>query len=115
MLLSTSNSKEHLKLFPVAYNFAQRLKTLNGLTRYEYMVKCWQNDKERFKLNPNHNTLKLSVWMLLSTFLGKQLRSNTNCCIKNYSLQTNSFLFSFWFEIIRCEKTVLKFFCIENS
>ena len=53
--------KEHLKLFLTAYNFARRLKTLNGLTSYEYIVKCWQNDKERFKLNPSHHTLGLNI------------------------------------------------------
>lgn len=53
--------KEHLQLFLAAYNFARRLKTLNGLTPYEYIVKCWQNDKERFKLDPNHYTLGLNI------------------------------------------------------
>jgi transposase-like protein len=53
--------KDHLKLFLTAYNFARRLKTLNGLTAYEYIVKCWQNDKERFKINPNHHTLGLNI------------------------------------------------------
>jgi hypothetical protein len=53
--------KEHLQLFLTAYNFARRLKTLNGLTAYEYIVKCWQNDKERFKIYPNHDTLGLNT------------------------------------------------------
>jgi len=53
--------KYHLKLFLTAYNFARRLKTLNGLTPYEYIVKCWQNDKERFKIYPNHDTLGLNT------------------------------------------------------
>ena len=53
--------KEHLKLFLTAYNFARRLKMLNGLTAYEYIVKCWQNDKERFKIYPNHDTLGLNT------------------------------------------------------
>jgi transposase InsO family protein len=53
--------KEHLNLFLSAYNFARRLKTLNGLTPYEYIVKCWQNDKERFKIEPNHHTLGLNI------------------------------------------------------
>jgi len=52
--------KYHLKLFLTAYNFARRLKTLNGLTPYEYIVKCWQNDEERFKIYPNHDTLGLN-------------------------------------------------------
>lgn len=53
--------KAHLKLFLTAYNFAKRLKTLNGLTVYEYIVKCWQNDKERFKIYPSHDTLGLNI------------------------------------------------------
>jgi transposase InsO family protein len=53
--------KYHLKLFLTAYNFARRLKTLNGLTPYEYIVKCWQNDEERFKIYPNHDTLGLNT------------------------------------------------------
>lgn len=53
--------KEHLNLFLTAYNFARRLKMLKGLTPYEYIVKCWQNDKERFKINPNHDTLGLNT------------------------------------------------------
>ena len=52
--------KEQLKLFPAAYNFAKRLKTLNGLTPRRYVIKCRQNDKERFKLNPNRDTLGLN-------------------------------------------------------
>ena len=54
--------KEHLKLFLTAYNFTRRLKTLNGLTPYEYIVKCWQNDEERFKIEPNHHTLGLNIY-----------------------------------------------------
>ncbi len=53
--------REHLAQFLAAYNFARRLKTLNGLTPYEYILKCWQNEKERFKLNPNHYTLGLNT------------------------------------------------------
>ncbi len=52
--------KEHLRIFLTAYNFAKRLKTLNGLTAYEYVIKCWQNQKDRFKLNPHHDTLGLN-------------------------------------------------------
>jgi hypothetical protein len=31
----------------MAYNFAKRLKTLNGLTPYEYLCRCWQVAKMR--------------------------------------------------------------------
>jgi hypothetical protein len=53
--------KEHLQLFLTAYNFAKRLKTLKGLTAYEFIIKCWQNEKERFKINPHHHTLGLNI------------------------------------------------------
>jgi hypothetical protein len=30
----------------------RRLKTLKGLTPYEYICKCWTSQPERFNLNP---------------------------------------------------------------
>jgi len=53
--------KEHLYNFLNAYNFAKRLKTLQGLTPYEYIMKCWQKEPERFKLNPSHHNLGLNT------------------------------------------------------
>jgi hypothetical protein len=38
--------------FVAAYNFARRLKTLNGLTHYEFFCKRWTIEPERFTLNP---------------------------------------------------------------
>jgi transposase InsO family protein len=46
--------KSHLVDFINAYNFGKRLKTLKGLTPYEYICKVWTNEPERFKLNPLH-------------------------------------------------------------
>jgi transposase InsO family protein len=42
----------HLDAFIQAYNFAKRLKTLKGLTPYEFICKCWTSQPERFILNP---------------------------------------------------------------
>jgi Integrase core domain/Sugar (and other) transporter len=42
----------HLADFINAYNYARRLKTLKGLTPYEYICKCWTSQPERFKRNP---------------------------------------------------------------
>ncbi len=42
----------HLAEFINAYNYARRLKTLKGLTPYEFICKCWTSQPERFKLNP---------------------------------------------------------------
>nr|WP_083903088.1 hypothetical protein [Octadecabacter antarcticus] len=42
----------HLADFIAAYNFARRLKTLNGLTPYEYICKIGTSEPERFIVNP---------------------------------------------------------------
>lgn len=40
--------------FVSAYNFGRRLKTLKGLTPYEFICKRWTSEPERFTLNPIH-------------------------------------------------------------
>ena len=42
--------RAHLADFLAAYNFSRRLKTLNGLTPYEYICKIWKSEPERFIL-----------------------------------------------------------------
>ncbi len=49
--------RQHLTDFVGAYNFARRLKTLKGLTPYEYICSIWTKQPQRFKLNPTHLTL----------------------------------------------------------
>ncbi|WP_215751276.1 MULTISPECIES: integrase core domain-containing protein, partial [unclassified Gluconobacter] len=46
--------RTHLNDFMAAYNFGRRLKTLNGLTPYEYVCKIWTSEPERFIINPTH-------------------------------------------------------------
>jgi transposase len=46
--------RRHLQDFVQAYNFGRRLKTLKGLTPYEFICKCWTSQPERFILNPLH-------------------------------------------------------------
>jgi transposase InsO family protein len=46
--------RRHLDDFIAAYNFGRRLKTLKGLTPYEFICKCWTTQPERFNLNPFH-------------------------------------------------------------
>jgi len=46
--------RTHLNDFVRAYNFAKRLKSLNGLTAYEFICKCWQKEPDRFILDPTH-------------------------------------------------------------
>ncbi len=52
--------KNHLKNFINAYNFAKRLKTLKGLTPYEFICKQWTNEPQRFRINPNYLTVGLN-------------------------------------------------------
>jgi len=54
----------HLADFINAYNYARRLKTLKGLTPYEYICKCWTSQPERFKLNPLQQMPGLSTLTL---------------------------------------------------
>jgi hypothetical protein len=44
----------HLCGFLDADNYARRLKTLTGLTPYEYICKTWTSEPDRFILNPIH-------------------------------------------------------------
>jgi transposase InsO family protein len=46
--------RRHLADFVSAYNFARRLKTLKGLTPYEFICRIWTKEPERFKLDPIH-------------------------------------------------------------
>lgn len=53
--------REHLAAFIAAYNFAKRLKTLNGLTPYDDILKCWTEDLNRFILDPTHHSAGLNT------------------------------------------------------
>jgi transposase InsO family protein len=44
--------ERHLADFVAAYNFGRRLKTLKGLTPYEFICKRWTADPQRFRLDP---------------------------------------------------------------
>jgi hypothetical protein len=50
-----------LRDFVAARNFAKRLKTLGGLTVYEFICKCWQKEPDRFTLNPIHQMPGLNI------------------------------------------------------
>jgi transposase InsO family protein len=47
--------RAHLQLFVDAYNYARRLKTLRGLTPYEFINHAWTKEPDRFRLNPSHH------------------------------------------------------------
>ena len=53
--------RAHLSDFVTAYNFARRLKTLKGLTPYEFICKRWTLEPERFRLNPLHQMPGLNI------------------------------------------------------
>ena len=53
--------REHLAAFLNAYNFAKRLKTLAGLTSYQFICSCWQKEPERFKNNPHRLSSGLNI------------------------------------------------------
>ena len=46
----------HLANFVSAYNFGRRLKTLKGLTPYEFICKRWTSEPDRFIIDPIHQT-----------------------------------------------------------
>ncbi|MSP67622.1 MAG: IS481 family transposase [Alphaproteobacteria bacterium] len=46
--------RQHLDDFVAAYNFGRRLKTLMGLTPYEFICSRWTSEPKRFSLNPIH-------------------------------------------------------------
>jgi hypothetical protein len=62
--------RTHLTNFVAAYNFDKRLKTLKGLTPYEFICKTWTNQPERSKLNPLHEMPGLK-----SSYFGHATRS----------------------------------------
>jgi hypothetical protein len=48
----------HLSDFVIAYNFTHWLKTLKGLTPYEYICKLWKKEPQRFILDPSNDGTK---------------------------------------------------------
>ena len=53
--------RQHLQLFIDAYNHGRRLKTLRGLTPYEYVARIWTEDPGRFKSDPYRHTSGLNT------------------------------------------------------
>ncbi|MFC4622098.1 hypothetical protein ACFO3A_07685, partial [Comamonas nitrativorans] len=51
--------------------FGRRLKTLKGLTPYEFICKQWTDEPERFTINPIHQMPGLNI---LAAF-GKERRT----------------------------------------
>ncbi|MDB5379745.1 MAG: transposase [Rubritepida sp.] len=53
--------QRHLADFVAAYNFGRRLKTLKGLTPYEFICKRWTIEPEKFTLDPTHQNPGLNI------------------------------------------------------
>ena len=53
--------RQHLADFVAAYNFGRRLKTLKGLTPYEFVCQCWTKEPGRFTLHPLHQMPGLNI------------------------------------------------------
>ncbi len=49
--------RAHLQLFLDAYNYARRLKTLRGLTPYEFICAAWADEPHRFTRDPTRDTV----------------------------------------------------------
>jgi hypothetical protein len=52
--------RQHLQLFIDAYNYGRRLKTLKGLTPFEYVARIWIEEPDRFKIDPYHHSAGLT-------------------------------------------------------
>lgn len=48
-------AREKLATYVDVYNYATRLKTLNGLAPFEHICKLWTEQPQRLRLNPIHH------------------------------------------------------------
>ena len=55
-----SQLRQHLETFMRAYNFAKRLKALQGRSPYEYICDQWRDNPDYFHQNPHHLTARLN-------------------------------------------------------
>jgi len=53
--------RDHLDAFISAYNSAKRLKTLRGLTPYEFIVKTWVQSPLLFHYESIHHNMGLYI------------------------------------------------------
>lgn len=49
---SQSSFQAHLQAFIDVYNFARQLKSLNGLTPWEFIINQWKSNPKSFKIKP---------------------------------------------------------------
>lgn len=53
--------RRHMANFIDAYNFGRRLKTLRGLTPYEFICKIWTTEPKGFIISPIHPMPGLNI------------------------------------------------------
>ena len=53
--------RAHLHAFLMVYNFAKRLKSLRGLTPYDFICRTFTQSPQVFRINPYHFTLGLNI------------------------------------------------------
>ena len=53
--------RQHLQLFVDAYNYARRLKTLRGLTPYEFICKTWTTRASTVQARSVHQMPGLNI------------------------------------------------------
>ena len=54
--------KKHLHAYLMAYNFAKRLKAIQGKTPWQFVLNQWTIHPEYFILNPNQFLLGLNTF-----------------------------------------------------
>ena len=53
--------RAHLTAFVEAHNYGKRLKTLKGLTPFEFIARCWTTEPKRFRKSPFHHSAGLNI------------------------------------------------------
>ena len=79
--------RNHLRDFVDAYNFARSLKTLRGLTPYEFICKAWTSDPQRFKNSPLQKMPGLNMRPLVCLLCFGQLAEPTCAVSADYQYQ----------------------------
>ena len=54
--------KHHLMVFMLYYNHQRPLKSLKFKTPWELIQQCYNENRERFREDPNHKTLTIRLW-----------------------------------------------------
>ncbi len=86
--------ERHLADFINAYNHGRRLKTLKGLTPYEYSCKVWKDDPKRFNLNLRHQMPGLNTCPAVSGLAPSASLNHARCGIPSVLIKIKTRLSS---------------------